>query len=52
MLVVVFLFINPIEWPDFWLIIFVIIPSVIIYLSFLKKIRFENKTKITEFNQY
>ncbi len=51
-LVLVFLFINPIEWPDFWLIIFVIIPSIIIFLSFTKMNKFENDTMITIFKQH
>lgn len=32
----VFLLFNPIEWPDFWLSMFVIIPSIILYLSKVK----------------
>lgn len=27
-----YLFFNPVEWPDFWLIIFILIPSLIIFL--------------------
>ncbi|MDD4747750.1 MAG: O-antigen ligase family protein [Salinivirgaceae bacterium] len=30
-IMLVFLFLNPIEWPDFWLNIFVVIPSMIVY---------------------
>ena len=32
-LVFVFLFMNPIYWTDFWLIIFIVIPSIIEFLS-------------------
>lgn len=32
-LVAVFLIINPIYWPDFWLVIFVMIPCIIQYLA-------------------
>ncbi len=28
-----FLLFNPIEWPNFWLSVFVILPSIIVYLS-------------------
>lgn len=31
-LVIGLLFLNPIEWPDFWLVIFFLIPSIIVYL--------------------